>query len=192
MNGYFLEETNRGYERIGAESRLLNSRKLFFIEEVNRESANALITYLLGLEAEDDEAEITICINSPGGEVDSGLAVYDVIRSLACPVRTICTGTAASMASIIFLAGDKREMLPHTKLMIHDPLISGISGSVKALEFEKKAKDLLSTRKTLAGIIAERSGKSIEDVYEKTIEDCYLNVEEAIEFGLATGLAERI
>ena len=188
MNGYFLTETSRGMERVAPEDRLLGKRKIFFTEEVNAESANRLITYLLCLADEDDSEEITIYINSPGGEVVSGLAAYDMIRTLTCPVRTVCIGTAASMASILFLAGEKREMLPHTKIMIHDPLIAGLSGAKKALELEKEAAALMETRKQIAQIIAERCGRDIKAVYRKTKEDCYLNAAEALDFGIATGI----
>jgi len=124
--------------------------------------------------------------------VVSGLAVYDTIRMLKSPVRTVCIGTAASMGSILFLAGEKREMLPHTKIMIHDPLIAGLSGSKRALELEKEAAQLMETRAVTAGIIAERCGRKLEEVYEKTKEDCYLTAQEAIDFGIATGIAKAI
>ena len=192
MNAYFTKETSRGIDNITAESMLLKERKLFFTEEVNSESCNTLIQYLLCLESQDPEAEITLYINTPGGEVVSGLAAYDTLRLISCPVRTVCIGTAASMGSILFLAGDKREMLPHTKIMIHDPMISGLSGSRKALELEKEAARLLELRETIGGIIAGRSGRTIEEVYENTREDTYLTAQEALEFGIATDIIERI
>lgn len=192
MNAYFLKETSRGIDSITAESMLLKERKLFFTEEVNSESCNALIQYLLCLESEDPDAEITLYINTPGGEVVSGLAAYDTLRLLKCPIRTVCIGTAASMGSILFLAGDKREMLPHTKIMIHDPLIAGLSGSRKALELEKEAARLLETREVTGSIIAERSGRSIEEVYEKTKEDTFLTAQEALDFGIATAIIDKI
>ena len=192
MNGLILHESSRGIDAYTPESSLLKKRILFFTEEVNADSSNRMIEYLLFLDMDDPGKEITICINSPGGEVVSGLAVYDTIRSLKSPVRTVCIGTAASMGSILFLAGEKREMLPHTKIMIHDPLISGLSGSKKALELEKEAAQLMETRAITAEIIAERSGRTLEEVYAKTKEDCYLNAKEAIEFGIATGIAEVI
>lgn len=192
MNAYFLKETSRGIDSITAESMLLKERKLFFTEEVNSESCNALIQYLLCLESEDPDAEITLYINTPGGEVASGLAAYDTLRLLKCPIRTVCIGTAASMGSILFLAGDKREMLPHTKIMIHDPLIAGLSGSRKALELEKEAARLLEMREVTGSIIAERSGRSIEEVYEKTKEDTFLTAQEALDFGIATAIIDKI
>ena len=192
MNGFILHESSRGIDAYTPESSLLGKRILFFTEEVNADSSNRMIEYLLYLDADAPGREITLCINSPGGEVVSGLAVYDIIRSLKSPVRTVCTGTAASMGSILFLAGEKREMLPHTKIMIHDPLISGLSGSKKALELEKEAVQLMETRAVIAGIISERSGKPLEEVYAKTKEDCFLNAQEAMDFGIATGIAGSI
>ncbi len=192
MNGMILHESSRGIDVYTPESSLLKKRILFFTDEVNAESSNRMIEYLLYLDMNAPGEEITICINSPGGEVVSGLAVYDTIRGLKSPVRTVCIGTAASMGSILFLSGDKREMLPHTKIMIHDPLINGLSGSRKALELEKEAAQLMETRAIIAEIIAERSGNSLEDVYEKTKEDCYLDAGEAIDFGIATAVAESI
>ncbi len=192
MNACILHESSRGIDAFSPESSLLRKRILFFTEEVNPASSNQLIEYLLHLDMEAPGEEITLCINSPGGEVVSGLAVYDTIRMLKSPVRTVCIGTAASMGSILFLAGEKREMLPHTKIMIHDPLITGISSSRRALELEKEAAQLMETRAVTAGIIAERCGKKLEEVYEKTKEDCYLTAQEAIDFGIATGIAEAI
>ncbi|MBO4374174.1 MAG: ATP-dependent Clp protease proteolytic subunit [Lachnospiraceae bacterium] len=192
MNGLILKESSRGIDAFSPESSLLKKRILFFTEEFTHESSDRMIQYLLYLDLDAPGKEITICINSPGGEVTSGLAVYDTIRTLKSPVRTVCTGTAASMASILFLAGEKREMLPHTKIMIHDPLISGLSGSKRALELDKEAARLMETRSIIAGIIAERSGHELEEVYAKTKEDCFFNAQEAIGFGIATGIADTI
>ena len=191
MNGTFLKETSRGLERYTAADELLKNRRIFFTEEVTPASSIELIQYLICLEDQDEREPVTIYINSPGGEVVSGLAVYDTIRTLQCPVNTVCIGTAASMGSILFLAGEKRSMLPHTKIMIHDPLISGLTGSRKALELEKEAKQLLETREVIGKIIAERSGRKLKEVYAKTKEDCYLTAEEALDFGIATDIVER-
>ncbi len=192
MNGRFLKETSRGIDIIYPEDKLLEERKIFFTEEVNAESSNKLIQYLLCLEAFDSKKPITVYINSPGGEVVSGLAVYDTIKSISCPVNTVCIGTAASMGSIIFMAGKKREMLPHTKIMIHDPLVVGSSGAKKVFDLEREAGQLMETRKILGGIIAQCCGKSIEEVYEKTKMDYFMDAEEAVSFGVATGIIKKI
>ena len=125
MNGYLLRESSRGIDRISMQDRLLQDRKIIFTEEVTPATADELISALWALELEDGNATITLCLNSPGGEVISGLAVYDSIMALSCPVNTVCIGTAASMASILFLAGEERSMYKHTRIMIHDPLLTG-------------------------------------------------------------------
>ena len=129
----------------------------------------------------------------PGGEVVSGLAVYDYIELMKAPVRTVCIGTAASMGAILFLAGDKREMLPHTRLMIHDPAYSGgdMAGK-KPHELQQYVDKLKQSQKIIAEIIAHKTGKTLEEVYEKTKEDSYFNAEEAMEYGLATGVVNSL
>ena len=153
MNTRILRESSRGIDMLCPEDKLLADRKVFFTEEVTSVSAVQLIQLLIYLEKEDSGKEITIYLNSPGGEVTSGLAVYDTILGLKCPVRTVCIGTAASMGAILFLAGAKREMFPHTKLMIHDPLLAGIGSPQMALQLRKRADQLMKTREILGGII---------------------------------------
>ena len=186
MNGMILKESSRGIDTYSPESMLLQERILFFTEEVNPSSANNMIGYLLFLDKDEPGQEITLCINSPGGEVVSGLAVYDTIRMLKSPVRTVCIGTAASMGAILFLAGARREMLPHTKLMIHDPLIAGLAQPQMALQLRKQADQLMETRDVIGKIISEKSGLPLDKVYEMTAEDCFLTAEKAVELGLAT------
>ena len=192
MNASILKPTSRGIDRIELEDQLFSERKIFFTEEVTAETAAALIRLLMYLEQTGPKEKITLYLNSPGGEVTSGLAVYDVLTGLKCPVRTVCIGTAASMASILFLAGAEREMLPHSKIMIHDPLINGLSGTQRALQLEKEAANLMKTREILAGIIADRTGHTPEEVCEKTREDCFMDAEEALQYGIATKIVEHI
>ena len=123
-------------------------------------------------------------INSPGGAVTSGLALYDVMAGLSCPIRTVCLGTAASMGSILFVAGTKREILPHGRVMIHDPL-QVMNGSITALQLEEESRLLMQTREILCKILSERTGHTVEEIYEKTRRDSYFNAEEAVAFGLA-------
>ena len=186
MKGFLLRESSRGIDRISVQDRLLLDRTILFTDEVSPESADELITTLWALELEDPSSPIKLCLNSPGGEVTSGLAAYDAIMNLKCPVDTLCIGTAASMASILFLAGRERTMYEHTRIMIHDPLLSGLSGSRKALELEEEAKRLMDMRQTIAEIIAERSGNPIKKILEKTRADCYLSAKDALAFGIAT------
>ena len=186
-----MKETARGCELYFLEDSFFHNREIFMTDYVDADSSNELIKQLLYLNQENPEKEITIYINSPGGEVISGLAVYDCIRLMQAPIRTVCTGMAASMGSILFLAGDKREMLPHTKIMIHDPAFHNLDiGGVKPLEIQKEVDRIMETRNILCGIIADRTGRTKEEVFEKTKTDSYFTVEEAMEFGLATAVVK--
>ena len=191
MTTNILKESSRGYDVIRPEDVLLSMRNIYFTEEVTAQSAKELIQLIQHLENEDPDREIVLYINSPGGEVISGLAVYDTLIGVSCPIRTVCIGTAASMGAILFLAGEKRQILPHAEVMIHDPLVNGLSGGKSALSFEKEAEKLMKTREMLGTIIAERTGRALEEVYEKTKEDSFLDAEEALEFGLATEIVKR-
>ncbi len=179
-----LRETHRGMAACEIADEMFLNRELECVGEINMESVNSLISQILFLNRKDHNAEITIYINSHGGEVTSGLALYDVMKAVQCPIRTICVGTAASMGALLFAAGDKREMLPHASVMIHDPLIGGgVGGS--ALRIQSISENLLKTREKLSQILAYHTGRTLEEIYEKTATDSYFFGEEAIEFGLA-------
>ena len=184
----YAKESAKGLEVLTLEDVLYSSREIFITDEVNASTSVKLIKELMVLDKLSDE-EVTIYINSPGGEVISGMAVYDVIRMMRAPVKTVCIGTAASMGAMLFLAGDKREMLPHTRLMIHDPAFGGgnMAGK-KPHELQQYVEKLKQTQDIIVDIIAERTGKSKEEVRDTTKEDSYFNVEEAMEYGLATGV----
>ncbi|MGN0617759.1 MAG: ClpP family protease [Ruminiclostridium sp.] len=184
-----LKETVRGIQTVSIEDELLSNREIFLTEQVDAATSNELLKQLMYLERQDCQKEITIYINSPGGEVISGLAVYDYISIMKSPVKTVCTGTAASMGAILFLAGKERLMLPHTRLMIHDPSYSHNDiGGRKPHEIQRELDKLNETREALARIIAEKTGKSLEEIYEVTASDSFYSAKEAIEFGLATGI----
>lgn len=188
-----LLETVRGINAVAIEDQLLQNREIFLVDQVDSITTNELMKQLMYLEKEDNTKEITIYINSPGGDVVSGLAIYDLLSLMKSPIKTVCVGTAASMGAILFLAGDKREMLPHTRLMIHDPSYNHNDiGGRKPHEIQHELDKLNEVRKSLAEIIAQKTGKSIEEIYEKTADDTYYNVDEAIEFGLATGVVMEI
>jgi len=188
-----LRETVRGTECIKIEDELLSKREIFLTEEVNADTSNELLKQLMYLEKQDTGSEITLYINSPGGEVISGLAVYDFISLMRSPVRTVCTGTAASMGAILFLAGAKREMLPHTRLMIHDPSYSGgYIGGKKSHEIRHELEKLDEVRSALAEIIAEKTGRTIEEIYDVTSDDTFYSAKEAVEFGLATDILKGV
>ena len=179
-----IRETSEGLNQIPIQDILFQRREVECIGEITEDSVAALIIQLRYLHREAPEQEITMYINSPGGEVSSGLALYDVMKAIQCPIRTVCVGTAASMAAILFLSGDKRDMLAHSKVMIHDPLIpGGIGGS--ALKVDAVARNLMQTRQTIADIISKHTGKSLEDVLAKTASDSYFDAEQAVEWGLA-------
>ena len=194
-NTYYIpcvvRETAEGLTRVPIQDLLFQRRSVELVGEVTGDSVHSLTLQLRYLQLEDPNAEITIYINSPGGEVSSGLALYDVMKGLSCPVKTVCMGTAASMAALLFVAGSQREMLPHSRLMIHDPLIpGGVGGS--ALKLDSIAKDLMRTREITANILAGHSGHSLEEVYAKTAADSYFSAEEAVAWGLADRITDKI
>lgn len=170
---------------------MLQNRAIDCVGEITPETVNALILQLRYLQSEDEGKEITLYINSPGGEVSSGLALYDVMQAVKCPVRTVCVGTAASMAALIFAAGSQRDMLPHARLMIHDPLISGGLGG-SALHIDSVSRDLMRTREITAELLARHSGHTLEEVYEKTARDTYFDADEAVAWGLADRITHEI
>ena len=178
-----IKESSYGYHLIPIQDEMLAHREVELVGEVTPEAVNVLVRQLRYLQRQDPEGEITLYINSPGGSVDSGMALYDVMQAVSCPVRTVCVGLAASMAALLFVSGKQRDMLPHSRLMIHDPLISQIGGS--ALKLKAVSDDLMETRQIIAQVIANHSGKSVEEILAKTATDSYFRAEEAVEFGLA-------
>lgn len=188
-----IKESVRGMESLMPEDLLFTNREIFLTTEVNSDTANNLLKQLMVLEKLDNTAEITLYINSPGGEVVSGLAVYDYIQLMKAPLKTVCIGTAASMGAILFLAGKKREMLAHTRLMIHDPAYGGgdMAGK-KPHELQSYVDKLKQSQEIIARIIADKTGKTMEEIYETTRDDSYFNAKEALEYGLATGVVSHI
>lgn len=179
-----IKETCEGTACIPLRDMLFQRREIYCTGEIDAQTANSIIVQLHFLGLENPSGGITLYINSPGGEVSSGLAVYDAMQAVSCPVKTVCIGMAASMAALLFAAGAKREMLPHGRLMIHDPLIPGnLAGS--ALKIDSVARDLMQTRETVGKILARHTGHSLEEVLEKTATDCYFSASEAVAWGLA-------
>jgi len=189
MNPYITmpqitRETSSGFIKDTLQDEMFQHREVLCIGEINTDSVNSLIIQLHHLHRQSPDSEITMYINSPGGEVTSGLALYDVMQGISCSIRTVCMGTAASMGALLFLSGNQRDILPHSKVMLHDPLVSGgIGGS--ALEVERRAQQLMQTREITARIIAKHTGKTLKKIYEVTKQDSYFNAEEAVAFGLA-------
>ena len=179
-----MKESSYGYSFAEIRDEMFRSREVECVGEINEESVYSLCRQLRQLQREDPDREITMFINSPGGEVGSGLALYDVMAGLSCPVRTICLGTAASMGSILFVAGTQRDILPHGRVMIHDPLRL-MNGHSTALQLQEESRQLMQTREILCGILAQRTGRTLEEIYQKTKRDSYFDAEEAVAFGLA-------
>ncbi|MCR4739500.1 MAG: ATP-dependent Clp protease proteolytic subunit [Lachnospiraceae bacterium] len=188
-----IYESVRGIQVIPIEDAFLRDRKIFLVGEVNDESCNELIKQLMYLESKDNTLPVILYINSPGGSVGSGLAVYDTIRLMKSPVKAVVTGIAASMGSIILLACDKenRYMLPSSRIMIHDcSWGSRDFGGYKPHEIEQELNQLKNTNERLLSIIAERCGKTMKQVARVTMHDSYFNAKEAIEFGLVSSVLD--
>ena len=184
-----IEETHRGERAWDIYSRLLKDRIIFLGTPVDDFIANAVIAQLLYLESEDAEKEITLYINSPGGLVTSGLAIYDTMRYVRCPVSTVCIGQAASMGAFLLAAGTKglRRALPHSRIMIHQPL-GGYSG--QASDIEIHAREILTTKQRLNEILARHTGRTVEEVGRDTERDKFLSAIEAKEYGLVDQVIE--
>lgn len=180
---YVIEQTPRGERSYDIYSRLLNDRIIFLGEEINSVSANLVVAQLLHLESQDAEKDISLYINSPGGEVYSGLAILDTMNFIKPQVSTICVGMAASMAAVLLSAGakGKRFCLPHSKVMIHQPS-GGAQG--QQTEIEIVAEEIKKTRRELNQILSDASGQPIVKVQADTERDNYLTAAEALDYGL--------
>ena len=179
-----LHETCEGIQRFDVRDQMLADRQIELAGPIDASSVACAARCLLHLQKCDPQAPVTLFINSPGGEVQSGLGLYDVMRAISCPVHTVCIGTAASMAALLFVAGDRRDMLPHSRVMIHDPLIGGGLGG-SALSVKARADDLMRIRDITAAVIAEHTGMTLDQVFQLTAQDTYFEAEAAVEAGLA-------
>jgi ATP-dependent Clp protease protease subunit len=186
-----IRETSEGTVRVPIADMMFQRREVWLTGEINSEVADAVIAQILHLDAEDPDAEITLYIDSPGGSVTAGLSIYDVMQAVTANIHTVCVGTAASMAAVLFAAGHRREILRHGEVMIHDPLVSGgITGS--ALAIQDKSDRLMAKRKVLCGILAQHTGKNIKQIYKVTAKDTYFGAEEAVQYGLADAVIEKL
>ncbi len=187
---YVVEQTNRGERQYDIYSRLLNDRIIVLSDEVNDVTASLVVAQLLYLEGQDPEKDISFYINSPGGSVTAGLAIYDTMQYIKCDVSTICMGMAASMGAFLFSAGakGKRYILPNAEVMIHQPL-GGAQG--QATEILIAADHIKRTKDRLNKILAENTGKTIEEIYADTERDNWLTAEEAVAYSLADRIIER-
>ena len=180
---YVVEQTSRGERSYDIFSHLLDNRIIVLSDEVNDATASLVVAQLLYLEGQDNEKDISLYINSPGGSVTAGMAIYDTMQYIKCDVSTICMGMAASMGAFLLSSGakGKRYALPNSEVMIHQPS-GGAQG--QATEIDIIAKHILRTREKLNKILAENTGKPIEQVALDTERDNWLSAEEALEYGL--------
>ena len=184
---YVLEQTSRGERTYDIYSRLLKDRIIFLGEEVNEVTASLVVAQLLFLEAEDPGKDVQLYINSPGGSVSAGMAIYDTMRYIKCDVSTICLGMAASMGAFLLAGGakGKRFALPNATIMIHQPS-GGAQG--QATEIQIAAEHIIKTRRTLNQILADNTGQPLEVVERDTERDNYMTAEEARVYGLIDGV----
>ena len=183
MIPYVVEQTGKGERTYDIYSRLLLDRIVFISGEVNDEMANAICAQLLFLQSQDAKKEISVYVNSPGGGVTAGLAIYDTMQFVKCPIATYCIGQAASMGAVLLTAGAKgrRFALPNARIMIHQPW-GGAEG--KASDIEITAKEILRLKEILNGILAKHSGQKMADVVKDTDRDHFMSAEEAKKWGL--------
>ena len=186
---YVIEQTSRGERNYDIYSRLLKDRIIFLGEEVNETTASLVVAQLLFLESEDPGKDIHLYINSPGGMVTAGLAIYDTMQYIKCDVSTICIGMAASMGAFLLAGGakGKRLALPNSEIMIHQPL-GGAQG--QATEIEIAAEHILRTKKKLNTILSENTGQPYETIVKDTERDNWLTAQEALEYGLIDKVME--
>jgi ATP-dependent Clp protease protease subunit len=178
-----IEKTAHGERSYDIYSRMLKERVIFLVGEVNDHSANSIVAQMLFLEAENPTAPVNFYINSPGGSVSAGLAIYDTMNFVACPIHTLCMGQAASMGAFLLSAGAKghRMALPNARVMIHQPL-GGAQG--QASDIQIQAREILYLKGLLNGIMAKNSGKSIEEMEAATDRDNFMSALEAMDYGL--------
>ena len=185
-----VEQTGRGERSYDIFSRLLNDRIIFLSDEVNDATASLVVAQLLYLEAQDPDKDISFYINSPGGSVTAGMAIYDTMNFIKCDVSTVCIGMAASMGAFLLSAGTKgkRFALPNSEIMIHQPL-GGAKG--QATDIKIQAELILRTRDRLNAILAQNTGKSIEEIARDTERDNYMTAQQALEYGLVDKVIEK-
>ena len=185
-----VEQTNRGERSYDIFSRLLNDRIIFLSDEVNDATASLVVAQMLFLEAQDPDKDISFYINSPGGSVTAGMAIYDTMQFIKCDVSTICLGMAASMGAFLLSSGTKgkRFALPHSEVMIHQPL-GGARG--QASDIQIQAEQILRVKATLNRILAENTGKPIEVIERDTDRDNYMTAQEALAYGLVDKVLDK-
>ena len=178
------EKKEENSELNGMSAKLLKARTIIISQQINAELTAKVLNQLVLLEQEDSKAAITVFINSPGGEIFSGFAIFDMLRFVECPVTTVVTGFAASMGSILMLAADegRRFAMPQAKIMIHQPMLMGYQG--RAADCEIQAREILKTRDHIINLYTEKTGRDYEEIKQAIDRDNWFTTEEALEFGL--------
>lgn len=186
-----VEQTTRGERSYDIYSRLLKDRIIFLSDEVNDVTASLVVAQMLFLEAEDPDKDINFYINSPGGSITAGMAIYDTMQYIKCDVSTICIGLAASMGSFLLCAGakGKRIALPNSEIMIHQPLLGGLQG--QATDIKIHADHIVATREKLNRILSERTGQSMERIQADTERDNFMSAQQALEYGIIDKVLEK-
>jgi len=187
---YIIEDTGRGERAMDIYSRLLKDRIIFIGTEINDQIANTVIAQLLFLRADDPKKDVNVYVNSPGGYITSGLAIYDTMQFMSYEINTYCLGMAASMGALLLMAGTKgkRYALPHSRIMVHQPS-GGMTGT--AADLELQAREILELKRICSTIIAEKTGQSIEKITEELERDFYMNPEEAVKYGIIDKIATK-
>jgi ATP-dependent Clp protease protease subunit len=188
-----IEQTNRGERSYDIFSRLLNDRIVFLSEDVNDVTASLVVAQMLFLEAQDPDKDVQFYINSPGGSITSGMAIYDTMNFIKCDVSTICIGMAASMGAFLLAAGTKgkRFALPNSEILIHQPAIHGGGLQGQATDIQIHAEHIVRTKQKMNRILAEICGKSIEEVTRDTERDNYMSAEQALTYGIIDKVIEK-
>ena len=187
---FVVEQTNRGERSYDIYSRLLKDRIVFLGNAIDDHEANIIIAQMLFLESEDPEKDIHLYINSPGGIVTAGMAIYDTMQYLRSPISTLCFGQAASMGAVLLTAGapGKRFALPHSRIMLHQPM-GGYQG--QATDIDIHAREIIRTRRELEEILVRHTGQTIEKIHQDTDRDYFLNGEQACEYGIIDKVIEK-
>lgn len=188
LTPYVIEDTGRGERSMDIYSRLLKDRIIFIGTEINDQVANVVVAQLLFLKMEDPKKDINLYINSPGGQITSGLAIYDTMNFVGCDVNTYCIGQAASMAAILLAAGtkNKRYALPNSRIMLHQPY-GGVGGAAEDIRLQ--AKEILQLKKIIANIMSEKTSQPLEKILEDSERDFYMSSEEALKYGIVDHIA---
>ena len=193
-NNTYIEVTGySGSTQITLESRFLKERKVFLQGPITAETANDLVMKLMYMEKDDSNEPVRLYVNSPGGEVNGGLLIYDMLQSMTKPVEIYCAGMAASMAAIILASGRKgrRHILPHSRVMIHEPLLDGGLGG-SATSIRHISESIMETKRILNEILSKHTGRAIAEIEKATSYDNYMNAEESVAFGICDDITEKL